>query len=281
MQEALAGLNDGHQRSSVSRSANRIGVNTGEVVAGDPTHRPATRDRRPGQHGRPARTGGGPRRGAPRRADVPPRPRARRGRGRRAAGAEGKAERSRPSGCWPCTSGAAGARALRRSSDASARPSGSRRRFERAVDARAAAAADHGRRGRRQVPARRATSAQRPPSSALVIRGRCLSYGDGITFWPLVEALREAVGYRGRRRARGSARTKLAALMRRARRGLRAARLGVGLSDRQYPLPEVFWRRASSSRPLSAAAARARLRGPPLGGAGAPRSRSTTWSTAA
>ena len=29
---------------------------------------------------------------------------------------------------------------------------------------------------------------------ALVARGRCLPYGDGITFWPLVEAVREAVG---------------------------------------------------------------------------------------
>src|SRR5207244_2671599 len=27
-----------------------------------------------------------------------------------------------------------------------------------------------------------------------VLRGRCLSYGEGITFWPLGEALREAAG---------------------------------------------------------------------------------------
>src|SRR5207245_1594528 len=29
---------------------------------------------------------------------------------------------------------------------------------------------------------------------ALIARGRCLPYGDGITFWPLAEAVKEAVG---------------------------------------------------------------------------------------
>ena len=29
---------------------------------------------------------------------------------------------------------------------------------------------------------------------ALVARGRCLPYGEGITFWPLLEAVKEAVG---------------------------------------------------------------------------------------
>ena len=29
---------------------------------------------------------------------------------------------------------------------------------------------------------------------ATVLRGRCLSYGDGITFWPLAEVLRQAAG---------------------------------------------------------------------------------------
>jgi DNA-binding SARP family transcriptional activator/class 3 adenylate cyclase len=32
------------------------------------------------------------------------------------------------------------------------------------------------------------------PDDALVVRGRCLPYGDGITFWPLLEAVRQAVG---------------------------------------------------------------------------------------
>ena len=29
---------------------------------------------------------------------------------------------------------------------------------------------------------------------AQVLRGRCLPYGDGITFWPIAEALRQAAG---------------------------------------------------------------------------------------
>jgi DNA-binding SARP family transcriptional activator/class 3 adenylate cyclase len=33
------------------------------------------------------------------------------------------------------------------------------------------------------------------PGRALVARGRCLPYGEGITFWPLLEALKEAVGF--------------------------------------------------------------------------------------
>ena len=41
---------------------------------------------------------------------------------------------------------------------------------------------------------------------ALVARGRCLPYGEGITFWPLLEAVKEAVGARGRRLARGEPR---------------------------------------------------------------------------
>jgi predicted ATPase/class 3 adenylate cyclase len=35
---------------------------------------------------------------------------------------------------------------------------------------------------------------RRLPGEATVLRGRCLSYGDGITFWPLAEVLRQAAG---------------------------------------------------------------------------------------
>ena len=90
MREALAGLNEGLQSTYGITLENRTGVNTGEVVAGDSTHRAATRDRRSGQHGGATRAGGARLRGASRRADVPARPRSRRGGGRRAAGAEGE-----------------------------------------------------------------------------------------------------------------------------------------------------------------------------------------------
>ena len=75
----------------------------------------------------------------------------------------------------------------------------------------------------------------------LVIRGRCLSYGDGITFWPLVEALRSASGIDDAD-DRAAARSKLAALLGPEHEDV-SARLAsaVGLSDEQYPLPEVFW----------------------------------------
>jgi predicted ATPase/class 3 adenylate cyclase len=76
---------------------------------------------------------------------------------------------------------------------------------------------------------------------ALVIRGRCLSYGDGITFWPLVEALRAASGIE-ESDDRAGARAKLAALMGEGNEEVfERLASAVGLSERQYPLTEVFW----------------------------------------
>src|SRR5207248_3383520 len=31
------------------------------------------------------------------------------------------------------------------------------------------------------------------PAAVTVLQGRCLPYGEGVTFWPLVEAIRDAV----------------------------------------------------------------------------------------
>jgi predicted ATPase/class 3 adenylate cyclase len=75
----------------------------------------------------------------------------------------------------------------------------------------------------------------------LVIRGRCLSYGDGITFWPLVEALRSAAGIEDSD-DRAAALSRLATLLGPENHEV-CARLAsaVGLSDDQYPLAEVFW----------------------------------------
>jgi predicted ATPase len=68
-----------------------------------------------------------------------------------------------------------------------------------------------------------------------------LSYGDGITFWPLVEALREASGIEESDDL-AAARAKLAALVGEGNEEV-SERLAsaVGLSERHYPLPEVFW----------------------------------------
>ena len=49
----------------------------------------------------------------------------------------------------------------------------------------------------RRASARRACSTSSPSAAsadALVLRGRCLSYGEGITFWPIVEAIRRGAG---------------------------------------------------------------------------------------
>jgi class 3 adenylate cyclase/tetratricopeptide (TPR) repeat protein len=91
---------------------------------------------------------------------------------------------------------------------------------------------------------------------ALVIRGRCLSYGNGITFWPLIEALREASGIQEADDL-AAARAKLAGLLGEGNEEIfERLASAVGLSDRQYPIPEVFWaarklvETLSSRRPL-------------------------------
>ena len=50
------------------------------------------------------------------------------------------------------------------------------------------------RRRRRQVAADPRVRRRRPTEQARLVRGRCLPYGDGITFWPLAEVVREAAG---------------------------------------------------------------------------------------
>ena len=81
----------------------------------------------------------------------------------------------------------------------------------------------------------------RTGGSALTIRGRCLPYGDGITFWPLVEAVRKAAGISERDRAE-SALGKLAELVGPDEDEV-VARIAsaVGLSDAQFALQELFW----------------------------------------
>ena len=78
---------------------------------------------------------------------------------------------------------------------------------------------------------------------ARVLRGRCLAYGRGITFWPLVEVVGQAAGI-GAEDAPGEAREKLRALFPPDGAGTEAAdRLAgaIGLSGRQFPVEEVYW----------------------------------------
>ena len=76
-------------------------------------------------------------------------------------------------------------------------------------------------------------------SEALIIHGRCLPYGEGITFWPLREVTRDAAGI-GIDDPPAVAMAKL-----RSRVGDDAVsdRLAsvIGLSQAPFPIPEVYW----------------------------------------
>src|SRR5215467_8975347 len=76
---------------------------------------------------------------------------------------------------------------------------------------------------------------------ATVLRGRCLSYGDGITFWPLAEVLRQAAGIVPED-SEEDARIKLKACLgeQLADATTRIAS-GMGLSQDQYGKDELFW----------------------------------------
>jgi predicted ATPase/class 3 adenylate cyclase len=78
-------------------------------------------------------------------------------------------------------------------------------------------------------------------AEARVLRGRCLAYGRGITFWPLVEVVRQAAGI-GDEDIPATARAKLAAALgdggEAAADRLAAA---IGLAERQFPVEEIFW----------------------------------------
>ncbi|HET6380906.1 MAG TPA: adenylate/guanylate cyclase domain-containing protein [candidate division Zixibacteria bacterium] len=76
-------------------------------------------------------------------------------------------------------------------------------------------------------------------AEANVVRGRCLPYGEGITFWPLVEAAREAAVIEGDDSPE-VARAKLAKLTGDEEITARLAS-AIGLSDVQYPVTEIFW----------------------------------------
>src|SRR5215469_3350597 len=82
---------------------------------------------------------------------------------------------------------------------------------------------------------------RRVSGRAEVVRGRCLSYGDGITFWPLAEALRQAAGILPDDRE-DEARAKLFSLA--GPHGHDAAvRVGslMGLSSGAYSKDELLW----------------------------------------
>jgi class 3 adenylate cyclase/tetratricopeptide (TPR) repeat protein len=76
-------------------------------------------------------------------------------------------------------------------------------------------------------------------SEARILRGRCLPYGDGITFWPIGEAVRDAAGFA----ADDPAPARLAKLEQLAADREVAVRVAsaIGLAAQPYSVPELFW----------------------------------------
>jgi predicted ATPase/class 3 adenylate cyclase len=78
---------------------------------------------------------------------------------------------------------------------------------------------------------------------ARVVRGRCLAYGRGITFWPLIGIVRQLAEI-GEEESPETARPKLLALLDgddAAGEAAERVASAIGLSERQFPLEDVYW----------------------------------------
>ena len=104
------------------------------------------------------------------------------------------------------------------------------------------------------------------PEGTTITRGRCLSYGQGITFWPVAEALRELAGILDDD-PHDAARAKLDALADGDRAAAERTAAAVGLTDAAYPVDELFWGVAACSPPRRLRPPGGRVRGSALGGA--------------
>ncbi len=240
MQQALSQLNDELDRTWGVRLANRTGVNTGEVVAGDPTtgQRLVTGD--------PVNTAARLEQAAPENEILigalthrlvrdsvvvePVEP----------LELKGKAERV-PAFRLISVRGPVVAEAVDATPMVGRDLEMTRLRvaFRTAVDARRLHAAtiigDAGvgkSRLTREFLASVATE-------AFVVRGRCLPYGKGITFWPLVEIVRRAADIRDDDPPERG-RAQLVGLLGAPDVAERIASV-VGLSTTAFPLAEIFW----------------------------------------
>ncbi len=79
----------------------------------------------------------------------------------------------------------------------------------------------------------------RASAEATVIRGRCLPYGDGITFWPVVELVREAADIGGDDPP-DVARRRIETLIADEEIAARVAS-AIGLPGPSFPVGELFW----------------------------------------
>ena len=89
--------------------------------------------------------------------------------------------------------------------------------------------------------------AVRASEAGRVVRGRCLAYGDGITFWPIAEIVREAADVAADD-SPDAARAKVAELVGRANpdreeveRIVDRVAAALSLSSTSFPVAELFW----------------------------------------
>jgi class 3 adenylate cyclase/tetratricopeptide (TPR) repeat protein len=80
---------------------------------------------------------------------------------------------------------------------------------------------------------------------ARLVRGRCLPYGEGITFWPLAEVVRDAAGITNEDSPRVATR-RIDLLLERSGAADREAVVervaaAINLSDAQFPVAELMW----------------------------------------
>ena len=74
-----------------------------------------------------------------------------------------------------------------------------------------------------------------------VLKGRCLPYGRGITFWPLVEIVRDAAAIRDDDTPEEARAKLLQAAGPGGEEAVARVASAVGLGETDYPLDEVFW----------------------------------------
>jgi class 3 adenylate cyclase/tetratricopeptide (TPR) repeat protein len=81
---------------------------------------------------------------------------------------------------------------------------------------------------------------QMASDTATILRGRCLPYGDGITFWPIIEVVREAAGIRDDDPTEMAMARLLATVDDDTEVADRVASV-MGLSTTSYQVAELFW----------------------------------------
>jgi class 3 adenylate cyclase/tetratricopeptide (TPR) repeat protein len=82
---------------------------------------------------------------------------------------------------------------------------------------------------------------QSAQAEARILRGRCLPYGRGITFWPLVEIVRDAAGIRDEDPPEVGRAKMLEIAGSDGEAAVARVASAVGLSGTDFPLDEVFW----------------------------------------